>query len=88
MSKKTGAFTDRILMPSLTSIFETLINVKIIKILRSPTYTYIYVSLLPESHIAIIFNFRAEISYLTIVRLFAYSQVKINIVGRTDKLKL
>lgn len=67
MSKKTGAFTDRILMPSLTSIFETLINVKIIKILRSPTYTYIYVSLLPESHIAIIFNFRPTREKLRLV---------------------
>lgn len=67
MSKKTGAFTDRILMPSLTSIFETLINVKIIKILRSPTYTYIYVSLLPESHIAIIFNFRPTRGKLRLV---------------------
>lgn len=67
MSKKTGAFTDRILMPSLTSIFKTLINVKIIKILRSPTYTYIYVSLLPESHIAIIFNFRPTREKLRLV---------------------
>lgn len=69
MSKKTGAFTDRILMPSLTSIFETLINVKIIKILRSPTYTYryMYVSLLPESHIAIIFNFRPTREKLRLV---------------------
>lgn len=67
MSKKTGAFTDRILMPSRTSIFETLINVKIIKILRSPTYTYIYVSLLPESHIAIIFNFRPTREKLRLV---------------------